>query len=213
MYRAKNRPFVTPQEYLALERTAEKKSEYYNGEIFAMAGATHPHNVIVTNTVAHLNTQLRRRGCELYSNDMRVKVSPTDLYTSPDVVVVCGSPRFEDEQQDTWLNPTLLVEMLSKSTEDYDRRRKFEHYRTLESLTDYVLISQERALVEHRVHRADNRWLVSFYTGTETSVPIESLGCKLALDDIYDKIEWADEDSARGWLQAVKEPAEASHVG
>lgn len=213
MYQVKTNPRFTPQEYLALERAAEEKSEYYNGEIFAMAGASRTHNVIVTNTVAHLNTQFRRRGCELYSNDMRVKVSPTGLYTYPDVVVVCGSPRFDDEQEDTLLNPTLLVEVLSKSTEDYDRGRKFEHYRTLESLTDYVLISQERALVEHRVRRADNRWLVSFYMGTETSVPIESLGCELALADIYDKIEWADEDSARGWLQAVKEPAEAYHVG
>lgn len=199
--------YLTPQEYLEYERQAETKSEYFNGEIYAMAGATREHNLIVTNTVLSLGTRLRSRRCEIYAADMRVKVSPTGLYTYPDVVVVCGPPRFDDAHKDTLLNPILIVEVLSESTEAYDRTGKFEHYRKLESLTDYLLISQERAWIEHRARQSDIKWLTGYYMGLETVVPIPSLDCELRLADVYDKIDWPDESSARGWLQAVKEPA------
>jgi Uma2 family endonuclease len=128
------------------------------------------------------------------------------MYAYPDIVVACGTPRFDEKQQDTLLNPTILVEVLSKSTESYDRTTKFYHYRTLESLSDYVLISQDSALVEHRVRQTANRWLVSFYMGLEAAVPLESLDCELPLAEIYDHVEWQDEDAASGWLRAVKEP-------
>ena len=199
--------YLTPQEYLDYEREAETKSEYYNGEIYAMAGATREHSLIVTNTVLSLGTRLRGRRCEIYAADMRVKVSPTGLYTYPDVVVVCGLPRFDDAHKDTLPNPTLIVEVLSESTEAYDRTGKFEHYRKLESLTDYLLISQERAWIEHRARQSEIKWLIGFYMGMETVVPVPSIDCELRLSDVYDKIDWPDESSARGWLRAVKEPA------
>ena len=132
---------MTPEEYLETERKAETKSEYFAGEVFAMAGAGESHNVIVANVIIGLGTQLRGRPCKVYPSDMRVQVAPTGLFTYPDVVVVCGEPKFLDEKRDTLLNPTLLVEVLSDSTEAYDRGQKFEHYRQIESLQEYVLIS------------------------------------------------------------------------
>ena len=134
------KPRLTPEDYLALERSADFKSEYFDGEIFAMTGASEPHNTIVANTLSEIRQQLKKRPCKVYANDMRVKVDPTGLYTYPDVVVVCGKARLEDAHLDTLLNPTLIVEVLSDSTEAYDRGRKFEHYRKLESLAEYVLI-------------------------------------------------------------------------
>src|SRR5919198_4874617 len=121
-------PDYTPEEYLALERAARHKSEYVNGRIYALAGASRAHNLIVVNVSAELRAQLRGRPCETYASDMRVKVSQTGLYTYPDVVVVCGEPRFEDAQVDTLLNPTVIIEVLSESTESYDRGEKFAHY-------------------------------------------------------------------------------------
>src|SRR5215475_2138813 len=134
----------TPEEYLALERQARCKSGYYAGEILPMAGASRWHNLIVANIVGELSLQLKGRFCTTYPSDMRVKVSATGLYTYPDVTVICGEPRFEDNQQDTLLNPTLIVEVLSESTEAYDRGGKFAHYRKLPSLMEYVLITQTK---------------------------------------------------------------------
>jgi len=125
---------VNPEEYLRLERQAEYKSEYLNGEIFAMSGASREHNLIAGNIVAELNQQLRAKPCEVYPSDMRLKVTATGLYTYPDVMVVCGEPKFEDKYVDTLLNPTLIVEVLSQSTERYDRIAKTSYYRTLDSL-------------------------------------------------------------------------------
>jgi Uma2 family endonuclease len=198
--------YFTPQEYLEIERQAESKAEYWNGEVYAMAGASRTHNLILTNAVASIGAKLKGRPCELYANDMRVKVSATGLYTYPDIVIACGPLRFEDQHEDTLLNPTALIEILSKSTTAYDRVAKFDHYRALESVTDYVLISQDRAFVEHRVRHSADRWLLSFYMGLDTVVPMPSLGCELPMADIYDKIEWKDEDAARGMLRAIKEP-------
>src|SRR5947208_11419299 len=129
------KPGITPEEYLAIDHKAEYKSEYFNGEMLAMSGASEQHVSIVANVMYLLVGQLKRRPCKAYSSDMRVKVSPTGLYTYPDVIVVCGQPQFADEQKDTLLNPTLIVEVLSESTKDYDRGEKFEHYRTLASLS------------------------------------------------------------------------------
>src|SRR5436190_17466052 len=133
---------LTEDEYLKQERAASCKSEFYAGRMFAMAGGRRAHNLIASNVITSLNTQLAERPCEVYPSDMRVKVSETGLYTYPDVVVVCGEEQFQDEQEDTLLNPTLLVEVLSESTEAYDRGDKAAHYRSLESLQQYVLISQ-----------------------------------------------------------------------
>jgi Uma2 family endonuclease len=181
----------TPEEYLALERKAEYKSEYLTGEIFAMSGASEQHNLIVTNLVGELRAQLKGRPCKTYPSDMRLKVALTGLYTYPDVMVVCGQTLFDDEQQDTLLNPSVIAEVLSKSTEGYDRGEKFAHYRKLESLTDYLLVSRTKHHVEHYVRQPDNQWLLSEAEGLENAVPISSINCVLSLAEVYDKVEIA----------------------
>ncbi|MBI5444009.1 MAG: Uma2 family endonuclease [Deltaproteobacteria bacterium] len=183
------RPFLTPAQYLAAERQSELKSEYLNGEVFAMSGASARHVLIVSNVVRELGTQFKNRDCRVFSTDLRLKVSTTGLYTYPDVVAVCGPLSFDDEQNDTLLNPTLLVEVLSESTKDYDRGGKFEQYRTLASLKEYVLIAQDRPHVEHHVRQPDGRWLLEETNRPEDVVALPSIGCTLALTEIYDKTE------------------------
>src|SRR5262245_46847116 len=131
-------PRVTPEQYLVLERKADFKSEYLNGYIIAMAGASREHNLIAGNLHGELRSQLKGRPCETYVSDMRVFIDRTGLYTYPDIVAVCGEARFQDDGVDTLLNPTVIVEVLSDSTERYDRGRKFGHYRQLPSLREYV---------------------------------------------------------------------------
>ena len=140
------KPFITPVEYLDLERKTDYRSEYLHGEVFAMTGASRRHNLIATNIVRSLGNQLDTRPCELYVSKMRVKVSAAGLYTYPDVVVVCDEPKFEDGFFDTLENPTLLIEILSKSTERYDRIAKTDYYRTLDSLSEHLLVAQEESL-------------------------------------------------------------------
>ncbi len=180
---------ITPEEYLTIERQAAYKSEYFNGEMFAMSGASPRHVLIVTNVVAELRRQLKPRPCTVYSTDLRVKVSPTGLYTYPDVIVVCDQPQFNDEQKDTLLNPTLIVEVLSESTKDDDRGEKFEHYRTLTSLAEYVLIAQDKPHFEHFVRQPDNRWLLAETNRLEDTIHLPSIACDLALAEIYDKVD------------------------
>lgn len=181
--------YLTPEEYLAMERQAEYKSEYFNGEVFAMTGASRKHNLIAVNVLAALHAQLRKRPCEIYPSDMRVKVSPSGLYTYPDVVVVCEEPLFDDDQKDTLLNPTLLVEVLSKSTASYDRGEKFEHYRTLNTLLEYVVIAQDKYHVEHYVRQPDKQWLLSETNNLQDTIQLPAIDCDLALADVYDKVE------------------------
>jgi Uma2 family endonuclease len=186
-FQAKQR--YTPEEYLALERQAQYKSEYFAGEIFAMAGASRWHNLIVTNVVRELSLQLKGRPCTTYPSDMRVKISPAGLYAYPDVTVVCGDAQFEDTQQDTLLNPTLIVEVLSESTEAYDRGSKFAHYRKLASLQEYVLITQTKPHVEHYVRQPDNRWLLAEADSVHDTIHLPSIDCHLALSEVYDKVD------------------------
>src|ERR1019366_2678061 len=152
--------FLTPEQYLEIERQAEFKSEYYDGEMFAMGGARRGHNLIVWNLAGELGQQLRKRPCEAYQHDMRVRVSATGLYAYPDTVIVCGEPQFLDATQDTLLNPTVIVEVLSPSTEAYDRGRKFELYRAIPSLTHYLLVSPERMSAELFTRQEEGRWLL-----------------------------------------------------
>ena len=186
------RSYLTPEEYLALERQAETKSEYLRGEVFAMAGASFAHTTISFNMLVLLAPQLKQRSCTARGSDLRVKVPPTGLYTYPDIVIICGRPQFEDRHRDTLLNPTVIFEILSRSTEGYDRGEKFANYRTLESLSDYILISQHRPLVEHYARQPDESWLLRSYEGMEAILPIPSIGCELPLADIYDKVEWPE---------------------
>jgi len=181
--------YLTPKEYLALERGAEYKSEYLAGEIFAMAGTSERHNLVAGNVFAELHTQLRKRPCKVYVSDVRLKVNRTGLYTYPDVMVVCGETQFADDQQDMILNPTVIIEVLSESTEGYDRGKKFEHYRKLDSLSEYILIAQDRYHVERYVRQPDNQWLLAETDNVHDTLSLTSIACNLALADIYDKVE------------------------
>lgn len=181
---------LTPEEYLALERQAETKSEYLNGELFAMSGASRRHNLITVNITAGLHAQLRQRPCEVYTSDMRLKVSPTGLYTYPDVVVVCETPQFEDTELDTLLNPTLIVEVLSRSTEDYDRGGKFEHYRSLDSLQEYLLVAQDRCHIVHDTREPAQTWRLSETTRFDDRLRLPSVGTELLVADMYAKVRF-----------------------
>lgn len=182
-------PYITPEEYLTIEREATFKSEYFAGETFAMAGASERHNLIAVNVAGELYLQFKGRPCKVYQSDMRVRVNPTGLYTYPDVVAVCEEARFEDEQSDTLLNPTIIVEVLSPSTEGYDRGKKFEHYRKLDSLQAYVVIAQDRHYVEHYTRQSNNQWLLAETENIQDSITLPSIECALAMTDIYDKVD------------------------
>ena len=189
---ANPKPRLTPEQYLEIERKAEMKSEYISGEMFAMAGATRAHNLIVANVIGELRNILRQRPCESYPSDMRVKSPATASYTYPDVVVVCDKPVFEDGREDTLLNPGLLVEVLSPSTEAYDRGEKFAHYRHIESLTDYLLISSDKPLLEHYARQADGRWLLSEAVGLKSALSLDNLSITLRLADVYERVDFAN---------------------
>src|SRR2546421_764668 len=182
------KPYISPEEYLRLERQSEYKNEYLNGEIFAMSGASRKHNLITGNIGSEFNQQLRGKPCEAYMSDMRVKVTATGLYTYPDVVVVCGEPKFEDEHLDTLLNPTVLVEVLSKSTERYDRIAKSSYYRTLDSLAEHLLVAQDEIRLEQYSRQPDGQRLLLDYRSFDDIAELKSIGCSLALRDVYDKV-------------------------
>jgi Uma2 family endonuclease len=185
------KPRFTPEQYLELERQADYKSEYYSGQIFAMAGASEEHNLINVNVSGELRQQLRGRPCRTYASDMRVRVSPTGLYTYPDVIAVCGERHFSDDHLDTLTNPTVIVEVLSPSTELYDRGEKFAHYRRLESLTDYILVAQDKYRVEHYARQTDQQWLLTVAEGLEGTIYLRSIDCTLTLSGIYENVELA----------------------
>jgi Uma2 family endonuclease len=179
---------LSPQEYLALERQALDKSEYYNGEVFVFAGASVPHNIIVANVISLLHLQLKNSSCTVYPSDLRLKVSETGLYTYPDVTVVCGEAELEDEHLDTLLNPTVIVEVLSPSTEKNDRVVKFAHYRRLASVKEYILIAQDSMRLEQYVRQSDGRWLLSECSDLDVTAEIQSIRCELLLKEVYDKV-------------------------
>jgi Uma2 family endonuclease len=185
---SQSKTYLTPEEYLALERRNEYKSEYVDGEMVAMTGASRRHNLINVNIVGEVSRQLRGRQCEAYASDMRVRVPSTRSYVYPDVVVVCGEPQLEDDYLDTLLHPTVLVEVLSESTERYDRGRKFGFYRTIESLAEYVLVAQDECRVEQYAKQPDGRWLLTDHRSPEDVVELASIQCTLRLSEIYEKV-------------------------
>ncbi len=175
----------TPAEYLALERRSALKHEYVAGELFAMGGASFRHNVIMTNTLMSLGAQLRARPRIVLPSDMRVKIEPLGVYTYPDLTVVCGEPRLEDDEQDTLLNPTVIVEILSPSTERYDRGRKFQRYRPIPSFQEYLLIAQDACGIDHYIRQPDNSWNLTTFDRQEDTIVLPTIGCTLALADVY----------------------------
>src|SRR5580698_4761492 len=162
---ASPRPRVSPEQYLEAERAAEFRSEYYDGRIYAMSGGSWVHSVVIGNLTAALVVALKKRPCSVTSSDLRLRVSPAGLYTYPDVMVVCGEPRFVDQRTDTVVNPALVIEVLSPSTEGYDRGFKAAQYRTIESLKEYALVSQSEARVEVFRRESAHEWLMSEFAG------------------------------------------------
>lgn len=179
------KPTLTAAEYLAIERAAEFKSEFFQGEMFAMAGASFRHNQIVANVVRCCGMELLGGPCQIVPSALRLKVTPTGLYTYPDAMIVCGEPEFDDDKFDTLLNPTVVFEVLSDSTESYDRGTKSSHFRKLESLREYVLIAQDRVSVEVYSRTPDNNWLLREASELQQSVALDSVGIALSLSEIY----------------------------
>ena len=185
---------LTAQEYLVIERNSEIRSEYFRGEMFAMTGASREHNVICMNVGRRLLEQFDGRSCEAYQSDMRVRVSETGLYTYPDVVAICGEPQFDDDHLDTLTDPQVIFEVFSDSTEGYVRGKKFQEYRELGSLRDYILISQKECVVERYTRQPDNQWLFWSTNKIADTLKIASIDCKLKLEDVYARIEFSEEE-------------------
>jgi Uma2 family endonuclease len=178
----------TREEYLACERSAESKHEYFDGQVYAMSGASRRHNLIVVNLVFAIRLQFQGRPCEVYASDMRLRVDSTGSYVYPDVTALCGTPQLEDDQLDTLLNPDVLFEVLSLSTERHDRGRKAAHYRTIPSLQEYVFVSQDQPRIERYQRKAEQEWLLTEVVGMEESIELPAINCVLSLTGVYDKV-------------------------
>jgi len=181
--------FITPEEYLRMERASPEKHEYYNGEIFAMNVASENHNIVVGSTFASLYAQLRKKPCQIYPSDLRVRIPATGLYTYPDISIVCGTPEFEDDGLDTLLNPTIIIEVLSASAEQYDRGKKFQHYRTIASLQEYILIAQDNIRIEHFARQGE-QWVLTGAKAIYSVLNLPSINCNLALSEVYEKVNF-----------------------
>ena len=182
--------WYTPEEYLAIDRASDTKSEYLDGIIYAMGGASPPHVQITGNVAGELRQRLRESPCIVYSTDLRVRASLGGLFAYPDVVVVCSEPIFIDAELDTLANPLLIVELLSDSTKNYDRGEKFENYRSNESLCEYILAAQDKIHVEHYTKRNDGTWLFAETNSIDDVLSLTSVGCELPVSEIYFKVEF-----------------------
>jgi Uma2 family endonuclease len=183
--------YLSPEEYLAIEREAATKSEYYDGRMFAMAGAGENHSPIQASLIATLYSQVRRRGCHVHGSDMRVRVPNRRSYMYPDVTIVCGGSQFGEGRRDTLLNPAIIVEILSPSTALHDRTEKFARYRQIPTLREYLLVAQDAPSIEHFVRQPDDQWLWSIAEQLTGSITLPSIDCTLALADIYADIALA----------------------
>jgi Uma2 family endonuclease len=189
---------ITPEEYLAMERGAETKSEYFDGQIFAMDGASFAHVQIVSNLVVQFGTQLKGGRCRVFSTDLRIRVGATSLYTYPDVVLACELHVFDDDHRDTLTNPTLVIEVPSESTKDYDRGGKFAHYRRLASLREYLLFDQAVAHAEHFARQPGDRWLLSETVNLADTLTLASIGAELKLAEVYDGVSLGGRPAGAG---------------
>jgi Uma2 family endonuclease len=187
---------LTPAEYLARERTAEFKSEYYRGETFAMAGASREHNSVKENLIVELGIRLKGSPCRSFSSDQRVKVSATGLYTYPDIAIVCGKAEYDPLDRDTLLNPVAIIEVLSPSTESYDRGAKFRQYQQLPSVNEYILVSQTEPLVERYVRGSNGDWAYTAIPGPAGELNFATVSARIPLADIYNGVEFPNEPAA-----------------
>lgn len=181
--------YLTPEEYLAVERESETRSEYVDGGVYAMTGASLRHIQIASNITVALAVQLKPRRCSVLPIEMKVRMPDSRKFFYPDITVVCGEPQFHDERTDIILNPVLLVEVLSKSTEAFDRGAKFQAYQGLESLREYLLVAQDKHAVEQYVRQPDESWTYRAVIGRESSLQLPSIECSLDLGAVYDKVE------------------------
>jgi len=179
--------YLSPEEYLAIERQAEHKSEYVDGVMYAMAGGSERHNLIAGNILTELNIQLRTAPCRVYPSDLKVRVPESRKFFYPDVSVVCGETEFADDERDVILNPVLVVEVLSESTAAFDRGKKFQSYQQIESLQEYLLVAQDEYVVEHYLRQENGHWLYTKVTGLEDAILLPTLKCQLPLRVIYSK--------------------------
>lgn len=179
---------LTALEYLAFERASEIKHEYIGGALVAMAGASAAHNIIVANIIASLHGQVRDRNCTVFPSDMRLRIIRQDVYTYPDIMIVCGDVSYEDDALDSVTNPTVLIEVLSPTTESYDRGKKSQHYRSIPSLREYLLVAQAEQHIEHFIRYSEHQWLLSELTAEQPTVRLAAIGCDLALEAIYAKV-------------------------
>jgi Uma2 family endonuclease len=194
--------FYTEDEYLALERASQERREYLDGQIYLMAGESPAHGTICTNLTAEIVNQLKGTPCRAFSKDTKVRSGPIPksrysaeaLYSFPDLVVVCGEPQYLDEHRDVLVNPRVIIEVLSPSTEAFDRGEKFARYSEhLDSLTDYVVVAQSTPLVEHFVRQSNGEWVIAATaTDLSESVVLSSIGCTLRLSEVYDRIVFPD---------------------
>lgn len=176
---------LTPAEYLAIERQAQFKSEYFDGEMFAMAGAKHEHNRVKDNTARAAGNQLANGPCYPLTSDMKVRITRTGLYTYPDIIIVCDEPQFEDKHRDVLLNPRTIIEVLSDSTEKYDRGAKFRHYQQVEPIAEYILISQDEPVCERFVRQPDGDWRLTVFAGMDAELVFASVPVKIPFTAIY----------------------------
>jgi Uma2 family endonuclease len=190
--------WYSPQEYLRLERMGKEKHEYHNGRIYAMAGATPNHVRVTRNVLTSLHVQLRGKSCEAFGNDQRVQVDASGLYTYPDVSVVCGEPRYDPFEPDNLLNPIVLVEVLSTTTEGYDRGDKFRMYRTIPTFREYVLVAQDKAWVERYFKDEDGEWRLTSVEGLEAVLELRTLPCTLALAEVYEGVAFEQAERPPG---------------
>jgi Uma2 family endonuclease len=182
---------LTEDEYLEIERAAEYKSEFFEGEMFAMAGGTLRHSLIATNLAREFGNRLKGGHCVPFNSDLRIKIAATGLLSYPDLSVICGPPEFVPGADDTVLNPTVLVEVLSDSTEAYDRGKKFEHYRQIETLLGYVLVSQKEPRIEQFIRQADSRWLFTEAAGLDATLEVPALQISLSLAEVFAQVTFS----------------------
>lgn len=180
---------LSPEEYLAAEREAETRNEYVDGEVCPMTGASVDHSQIAINLGHELMKQLQARPCRVLLIDLKVRLPDSRKFFYPDVTVVCGELQFHDNRRDVILNPLLIIEVLSPSTEAFDRGEKFQAYQTIESLREYLLVAQDKPAVEQYVRQADGTWTYRAVTGLESSLSLPSIECTLNLGAVYDKVD------------------------
>ncbi len=186
--------YCTHEEYLAMEQAAEYRSEYYKGEIFEMDGASINHNRIVGNLSTKLNQALANSKCEAFMNEIKVWIEQKDLFTYPDVIVICGKPEFYPDRDDTITNPTIVTEVLSDSTKNYDRIEKFEFYRTLPAFQEYILVDQYRIHVEHFYLESKGKWIYTDYSDVNDILKFNKIEFEIAMHDIYSSVEFNKEE-------------------